>query len=80
MFQYDPMYEPNIKYATMTFISWFNKFALYLQEHAMHEHYAFAYESVGHVKLVGLLNDNNLNLDNHLGRCHIDRTTTVIKV
>ena len=31
----------------MTYISWFNKFALYLQEHVMYEHYAFGYELVG---------------------------------
>ena len=74
------MYEPNIKYVTMTFISWFNKFALYLQEHAMHEHYAFAYESADHVQLGGPINDNNLTVDNHLWRCHIGRITTVMNV
>ena len=31
----------------MTYISWFNKSALYLQEHVMYEHYASDYESVG---------------------------------
>ena len=31
----------------MTYISWFNNFAIYLQEHVMYEHYAFYYESVG---------------------------------
>ena len=39
----------NIKYVTMTFISGFNKSALYLQEHVMYEHYASDYKSVGPV-------------------------------
>ena len=38
MSQKDPMCESNIKYVAMAFISLFNKFALYLQEHVMYEH------------------------------------------
>ena len=34
----------------MTYISWFNSFALYFQEHVMYGQYAFDYESVGSVK------------------------------
>ena len=55
-------YKPNIKKATMTYISWFNSFALYFQEHVMYGHYAFDYESVGSVKLRGPLHDNHLTV------------------
>ena len=41
------MYKPNTKKVTVTYISWFNSFTLYLQEHVMYEHYAFDYEPVG---------------------------------
>ena len=43
------MYDPYIKQVNVTFISWFNTTALYLQEHVMYEHYASGYESDGHV-------------------------------
>ena len=42
----------------MTFISWFNKSALYLQEQVMYEHYASDYESVGPEKVCESLHDS----------------------
>ena len=62
----------------MTFISWFNKSALSLHEHAVYKHYASDYESVGPVYLRGLLQDSHIILDNRLIRYNIDRTTTVM--
>ena len=38
-----------MKYVNKTFISCFNKSAIYLQEHVMYEHYSSDYESVGPV-------------------------------
>ena len=62
----------------MTFISWFNKSALPLYEHAMYEHYASDYESFGPVYHRGPLQDSHLILDNRLWRYKIDRTTTIM--
>ena len=63
----------------MTFISWFNKSDLSLHEHAMYEHYASDYESVGPVYFRGpLQQDSHLIIDNRLWRYNIDRTTTVM--
>ena len=41
------MYKPNIKIGNHVLYSWFNSFAIYLQKHAIYEHYVFDYESVG---------------------------------
>ena len=55
----------------MTFISWFNKSYLSLHEHAMYEHYASDYESVGPVYFRGpLQQDSHLIIDNRLWRYH----------
>ena len=62
----------------MTFISLFNKSVLSLHEHAMYEHYASDYESVGPVYLREPLQDSRLILDNRLWRYNIDRTTCVM--
>ena len=71
------MYEPNLKYVNMTFISWFNKSAFSLHAHAMYEHNEF-YEFVGPVYLRGPLQDSHLIIDNRLWRNNIDRTTTLM--
>ena len=62
----------------MTIISWFNKSAFSLHAHAMYEHTASDYESVGPVYLRGPLQDTHLTIDNRLWRYNIDRTTTVM--
>ena len=63
----------------MTFISCFNMSDLSLHEHAMYEHYASDYESVGPVYFRGpLQQDSHLIIDNRLWRYNIDRTTTVM--
>ena len=62
----------------MTFILWFNKSALSHHKHAMYEHYASDYESVGPVYLRGPLQDSHLILDNRLRRYNIYRTTIVM--
>ena len=63
----------------MTFISWFNKSDLSVHEHAMYEHYASDYESVGLVYFRRpLQQDSHLIIDNRLWRYNIDRTTTVM--
>ena len=72
------MYEPNIKQVNMTFISWFNKSAFSLHVHAMYEHNAADYESVGPIYLRGPLQDIHLIIENRLWRYNIDRTTTVM--
>ena len=52
---------------------------LSLHEHAMYEHYASDYESVGLVYFRGpLQHDSHLIIDNRLRRYNIDRTTTVM--
>ena len=63
----------------MTFISWFNKSDLSLHEHAMREHYASDYESVGPVYFRGpLQQDSHLIIDNRLWRYNVDLTITVM--
>ena len=72
------MNEPNIKKVNKTFISWFNKSDFSLHAHAMYEHNASDYESVGPVYLRGPLQDSHLIIDNRLWRYNSDRTTTVM--
>ena len=66
------------KKATMTYISWFNIFALYFQEHVMYEHYVFDYGSVRFVKLRGPSHDNNLTAYSNPWCYHTDRITTTV--
>ena len=64
----------------MTIISLFYKSDLSLHEHAMYEHNASNYESVGPVYFRGpLQQDSHLIIDNRLWRYNIGRTTTVMK-
>ena len=62
----------------MTFISWFNKSAFSHYAHAMYEHTASDYESVGPVYFRGPLQDSHLIIDNRLWRYNIDLTATVM--
>ena len=50
----------------MTLIARFNKSAYFIHAHAMYEHTASDYESVGPVYLRGPLQDSHIIIDNRL--------------